>query len=133
MVRRLTRLLLILAFALAAASPTALSQSRQGVVNVFTMWVQLSRRGLSQEEIESQLGHMDRELLEEVKSRLRRNVITNLEFKNIGGRLNTSRDSDDLRAIVQSVREEIRFAGLQNDPRIRLMIKDEFGLRLDRM
>ena len=114
-------------------SQTAHTAWAQGpnVTNVYTMWVKLSLRGHSQEEIESLLRNMDAKTIEEVKGRLRRTVMSNLEFKNVGSLYAMSRDYDDLTMVMQSVKTEIRFAGLETDDEIKHMIKNQFGIILD--
>lgn len=122
--------LLVLGFLF--TGPVSVAQG-PSAVSVFSIWVRLSIRGYSQEEIESVLSNMDRKTVEEVKSRLRRTVLVNLELKKIKNQLRQSRDSDDLRSIRASVETEIRFAGMQSDPLLRLMIKDRFGVRLEQL
>jgi len=110
-------------------TPLASAQA-PSVVNVFSIWVRLSLRGNSQQEIESQLSNMDPKTLAEVKSRLRQSVISNLRIKRIGERYETSQDSDDRKAVLESIQTEIRFAGLENDEQLVLMIKDRFGIHM---
>lgn len=110
-------------------TPLASAQA-PSVVNVFSIWVRLSLRGNSQQEIESQLSNMDPKTLAEVKSRLRQSVISNLRIKRIGERYQTSQDSDDRKAVLESIQTEIRFAGLENDEQLVLMIKDRFGIHM---
>lgn len=110
-------------------TPLASAQA-PSVVNVFSIWVRLSLRGNSQQEIESQLSNMDPKTLAEVKDRLRQSVISNLRIKRIGERYQTSQDSDDRKAVVESIQTEIRFAGLENDEQLVLMIKDRFGIHM---
>ncbi len=114
------------------ATPLASAQA-PSVVNVFSIWVRLSLRGNSQQEIESQLSNMDPKTLAEVKTRLRQSVISNLRIKRIGERYQTSMDSDDRKAVLESIQTEIRFAGLENDEQLVLMIKDRFGIHMQQL
>ncbi|MDH4120378.1 MAG: hypothetical protein OEV94_01560 [Deltaproteobacteria bacterium] len=112
-----------------AGSP-ALAQNTSPVVNVYSMWVKLSLRGYAQEEIESVLKNIDPKTLDEVKGRLRRSVISNLQLKKIDRLYARSRDYDDQNLVMESIRTEIRFAGLETDPELKLLIKDRFGISL---
>ena len=116
---------------LIVSTPMTLAQA-PSVVSVFSIWVRLSLRGFSQEEIESLLRNMDAKTIANVKARLRRTVMANLQLKKIGEQVRFSRDKDDLNNVVTSVETEIRFAGMQNDEQLKLMIKDRYGMRLDR-
>ncbi|MDH4224427.1 MAG: hypothetical protein OEW12_02130 [Deltaproteobacteria bacterium] len=114
---------------LAVPLPTkALSPS---AVNVYTMWIKLSLNGHSQEEIESLLRNMDPKTLSEVKDRLRKTVLSNLELRNIESLYGMSRDYDDLSLVMNAIRTEIRFAGLETDGELKLQIKNRFGIHMD--
>lgn len=115
---------------LLAASPISFAQSTPPLANVFSEWVSLSLRGNSQNEIESKLRHLGEGNLKEVKQRLRQTVISNLRLRKIRELYLGSRDSDDLNNVMSFIATEIRFAGLQNDEQIVLMIKDNFGIPL---
>ena len=122
-------ILLVLALLLLVIAPAGLAQAPAGT-SIFSIWVRLSLRGFNQEEIESLLQNLDRKSVESVKARLRRTVLGNLELKKISERIRKSRDKDDLNIIVTSIETEIRFAGMQNDKRLKLMIKDRFGVNI---
>ncbi|MCH7479066.1 MAG: hypothetical protein IIA14_13325 [SAR324 cluster bacterium] len=122
-------ILLALAMLLLVIAPAGLAQAPAGT-SIFSIWVRLSLRGFNQQEIESLLQNLNPKSVENVKARLRRAVLGNLELKKIGERMRKSRDKDDLNSIVSSVETEIRFAGMQNDRRLKLMIKDRFGINL---
>ena len=124
-------MLLALTLVLMASTPITLAQTSPSAVSVFSIWVRLSLRGFSQQEIESVLRNMDDKTMNEVKTRLRRTVLANLQLKKVGKQIRLSRDSDDLATVISSIETEIRFAGLQNDKRIVLMIKDNFGIPLE--
>ena len=122
-------ILLVMALVLLVIAPAGLAQAPAGT-SIFSIWVRLSLRGFNQEEIESLLQNLDRKSVESVKVRLRRTVLGNLELKKISERIRKSRDKDDLNIIVSSIETEIRFAGMQNDRRLKLMIKDRFGVNI---
>ena len=124
-------MLLALTLLLMASTPITLAQTSPSAVSVFSIWVRLSLRGFSQQEIESVLRNMDDKTLNEVKNRLRRTVLANLQLKKVGKQIRLSRDSDDLATVISSIQTEIRFAGMQNDELLKLRIKDRYGIRLD--
>ncbi len=109
----------------------ATSAQNQRFTNLYSVWVQLSLRGHPQEEIESLLRNMDPASIDDVKARLRKTVLANLELKKIGSLYRGSRDKDDLTVVTSSIQTELRFASLENDPEIRMLIKDRFGIPLD--
>jgi len=121
-----TSLMAMLAMLLIGAPVSPAANPR--VINLYSVWVELALRGHPQEEIESLLRNMDPETIEEVKERLRRTVISNLDLKKLGQLYRTSRDKDDLNVIVHSIQTELRFASLENDEEIRMMIQDRFGI-----
>jgi hypothetical protein len=123
-------LLMVAAVLLLIGSPITPAANPR-IVNLYSVWVQLALRGHPQEEIESLLRNMDPQTIEEVKARLRRTVIANHELKRLGQLYRTSRDKDDLNVIVHSIQTELRFAGLENDQEIRIMIQDRFGIPMD--
>lgn len=133
MIRRwLKWTLLGLVLLLAAATPVSMAQA-PSAVSLYSIWIRLSLRGLNQSEIESLMRNMDPESIKQVKERLRNTVLSNLESKRIRERFLSSRDSDDLKSVLTSIETELRFAGLQHDPEVRLMIKDRFGVPLGRL
>lgn len=129
--RCLRWMLLAMAALMLVSAPFTLAQA-PSTVSVFSVWVRLSLRGFSQQEIESVLRNMDSKTLDEVKARLRRTVMANLQLKKVGEQIQFSRDKDDLTAVISSIETEIRFAGMQNDKLLKLHIKDRYGVRLDR-
>lgn len=127
------KVVLLLVCAIMVVATTLTFAQAPSVVNVFSIWVRLSLRGNSQQEIESQLRNMDPKTLDEVRSRLRQSVISNLRLKKIRELYARSQDSDDTQAVVNSIQTEIRFAGLENDEQLVLMIKDQFGIHLNQL
>lgn len=131
MISRLAKWLILATLGLLlVATPVSLAQAPSSV-SVFSIWVRLSLRGFSQEEIESLLRNMDAKTVVAVKERLRRAVMSNLQLKKIGKQVRQSRDKDDLNNVVSSIETEIRFAGMQGDKLLKLMIKNRYGIRLD--
>lgn len=99
-------------------------------VNIFSQWVKLSLMGYNQSEIEATLSVYQPEALQEVKHRLRRNVLNNLMGGNLQQDISLSSTEQELRYIRDKIRTEIRFAGLENDPQIRTMIRHQFGISM---
>ncbi len=133
MIRHLTKgLLLGLALLLLTATPVTLAQA-PSTVSLYSIWIRLSLRGLNQEEIESLLSNMDDKAIASVKARLRTTVLSNLVARKVRERFLTSRDSDDLKSVVTVIETELRFAGMQSDEELKLMIKDRLGIPLSRL
>jgi len=114
------------------ATPVSRAQTPPNPVSVYSIWVRLSLRGYSQEEIESLLRNMDQKTIDEVKTRLRKSVLSNLRLKRVRERFQSSRDKGDLQDVLSSVETEIRFAGLENDEELKYEIRESFGIPLDR-
>jgi hypothetical protein len=119
--------------AMLLATPTSQAQTPPSAVSVYSIWVRLSLRGYSQEEIEALLRNMDTKTIEDVKSRLRRSVISNLRLKRVRERYQASRDKGDLHDVLTSIETEIRFAGLENDEELKFQIRERLGIPIDRM
>ncbi len=130
--RLLLWILAVLLLLVVGATPLSLAQAPTSV-SIYSIWIRLSLRGYNQSEIESLMRNLDPKSITQVKERLRNTVISNLEAKKIRERFNTSRDSDDLNSVLTSIETELRFAGLQNDDQLKLMIKDRFGIPLSRL
>lgn len=130
--RFLLWILAVLVLLVVGATPLSLAQAPTSV-SIYSIWIRLSLRGYNQSEIESLMRNLDPKSIIQVKERLRNTVISNLESKKIRERFNTSRDSDDLNSVLTSIETELRFAGMQNDSQLKLMIKDRFGIPLSRL
>jgi hypothetical protein len=102
-------------------------------VSLYSIWVRLSLRGLNQSEIESLMRNMDPKAVTQVKERLRTTILANLRIKRVRERFLVSRDSDDLKSVLATIETELRFAGLEQDDEIKLMIRDRFGIPLGRL
>ena len=111
------------------------TQALPTVNNLFTIWAKLSLSGYSQSEIESRLENIDPEgrLLERVKRRMRLNVIKNLNRMNVKAEIANSTTVHDLRVVTNTIRMEVRFSGMENDHRLRIMIRNNFGISLSRI
>lgn len=121
--------LLGLTLLMASATPVTMAQA-PSTFSLYSIWVRLSLRGLNQNEIESLMRNMDPAAIAQVKQRLRVTVLDNLEVKRVRERFLASRDSDDLKSVVTTIETELRFAGMQHDDELKLMIKDRFGIPL---
>jgi len=130
--RWLFRVVLSVLIWAALSTPFTMAQAPTSV-SIYSIWIRLSLRGFNQEEIESLLRNMDPKSIVLVKDRLRRTVLSNLEAKNIRERFLISRDSDDLKSVLTSIETELRFAGLQSDDQLKLMIKNRFGIPMERL
>ncbi len=130
--RLLLWILAVLLLLVIGVTPVSLAQAPTSV-SIYSIWIRLSLRGYNQSEIESLMRNLDPKSISRVKERLRNTVISNLEAKKIRERFNTSRDSDDLNSVLTSIETELRFAGMQNDDQLKLMIKDRFGIPLSRL
>jgi len=117
---------------LAVATPVSMAQA-PSAVSIYSIWIRLSLRGLNQNEIESLMRNLDPAAIAQVKQRLRNTVISNLETKKVRERFLTSRDSDDLNSVLNTIETELRFAALQSDDEIKLLIRDRFGIPLSRL
>ena len=130
--RLLLWILAVLLLLVVGATPVSLAQAPTSV-SIYSIWIRLSLRGYNQSEIESLMRNLDPKSINRVKERLRNTVISNLEAKKIRERFNTSQDSDDLKSVLTSIETELRFAGMQNDGQLKLMIKDRFGIPFSRL
>lgn len=114
------------------AAPVTQAQTPP-VINVYSIWLRMSLRGYSQEEIESALRNMDAKTIDEVKSRLRRTVLSNLRLKKVREHFQASRDKGDLQDVMDTIQTEIRFAGLENDTELKFEIEENFGIPIGRL
>lgn len=131
MLRRWVKWMLpVVVLLLVVAAPASMAQAPSSV-SLYSIWVRLSLRGLNQSEIESLMRNMDPKAIAQVKERLRATVLSNLQSERVRQRYLAARDSDDLNSVFTSIGTELRFAGLQNDKKIRFMIRDRFGIRMD--
>jgi hypothetical protein len=86
--------------------------------------------GHNQSEIEAILNGVTSEQLNRIKNQLRRDVLNSLRRLNLQYEINMSTTEQELFTIREKIRTEIRFAGMENDSRLRRMIRQQFGITL---
>ena len=98
--------------------------------NLYSIWLKLSLMGHNQSEIEAVLNGVTPEQLNRIKNQLRRDVLNTLRRLNIHNEISMSTTEQELFTIREKIRTEIRFAGMENDSRLRRMIRHQFGIAL---
>ena len=98
--------------------------------NLYSIWLKLSLMGHNQSEIEAILNGVTPEQLNRIKNQLRRDVLNSLRRLNLQNEINMSTTEQELYTIREKIRTEIRFAGMENDFRLRRMIRHQFGITL---
>ena len=98
--------------------------------NLYSIWLKLSLMGHNQSEIEAILNGVTPEQLNRIKNQLRRDVLNTLRRLNLHNEINMSTTEQELFTIREKIRTEIRFAGMENDSRLRRMIRHQFGIAL---
>ena len=98
--------------------------------NLYSIWLKLSLMGHNQSEIEAILNGVTPEQLYRIKNQLRRDVLNTLRRLNLHNEISMSTTEQELFTIREKIRTEIRFAGMENDPRLRRMIRHQFGIAL---
>jgi hypothetical protein len=98
--------------------------------NLYSIWLKLSLMGHNQSEIEAILNGVTPEQLDRIKNQLRRDVLNSLRRLNLQYEINMSTTEQELFTIREKIRTEIRFAGMENDSRLRRMIRHLFGITL---
>ena len=58
-------------------------------------------------------------------------MLSNLNLKKVGRLYRASRDQDDLNVVRSTIETELRFAGLQGDDEIKMLIRERFGIPID--
>ena len=122
--------LFVLLVALMIGVPPGLGQQapKEGQENLYSVWMKLSMMGHNQSEIEGILSDITDKQLLRLKNRLRRDVMNTLSYLNLRNEIDLSRTERDLVHIRDKIRTEIRFAGLENDRLLPLMIRHKFGI-----
>ena len=122
--------LVVLLVALMLGVPPGLGQQPQSGNrgNLYSIWMKLSMMGHNQSEIEGILSGITEKQLQILKNRLRRDVMDTLTYLNLSNEIELSRTERDLVLIRDKIRTEIRFAGLENDRLLPLMIRHKFGI-----
>ena len=98
--------------------------------NLYSIWLKLSLMGHNQSEIEAILNGVTPEQLNRIKNQLRRDVLNTLRRLNLHNEISMSTTEQELFTIREKIRTEIRFAGMENDSRLRRMIQHQFGIAL---
>ena len=98
--------------------------------NLYSIWLKLSLMGHNQSEIEAILNGVTPEQLYRIKNQLRRDVLNTLRRLNLHNDISMSTTEQELFTIREKIRTEIRFAGMENDSRLRRMIRHQFGIAL---
>ena len=98
--------------------------------NLYSIWLKLSLMGHNQSEIEAILNGVTPEQLYRIKNQLRRDVLNTLRRLNLHNEISLSTTEQELFTIREKIRTEIRFAGMENDSRLRRMIRHQFGIAL---
>ena len=98
--------------------------------NLYSIWLKLSLMGHNQSEIEAILKGVTPEQLYRIKNQLRRDVLNTLRRLNLHNEISMSTTEQELFTIREKIRTEIRFAGMENDSRLRRMIRHQFGIAL---
>ena len=98
--------------------------------NLYSIWLKLSLMGHNQSEIEAILKGVTPEQLYRIKNQLRRDVLNTLRRLNLHNEISMSTTEQELFTIREKIRTEIRFAGMENDSRLRRMIRHQFGITL---
>ena len=122
--------LVVLLVALMIGVPPGLGQQapKERQENLYSVWMKLSMMGHNQSEIEGILSDITEKQLLHLKNRLRRDVMNTLTYLNLRNEIDLSRTERDLAHIRNKIRIEIRFAGLENDRLLPLMIRHKFGI-----
>ena len=98
--------------------------------NLYSIWLKLSLMGHNQSEIEAILNGVTPEQLNRIKNQLRRDVLNTLRRLNLHNEISMSTTEQELFTIREKIRTEIRFAGRDNDSRLRRMIRHQVGIAL---
>ena len=98
--------------------------------NLYSIWLKLSLMGHNQSEIEAILNGVTPEQLNRIKNQLRRDVLNTLRRLDLHNEISMSTTEQELFTIREKIRTEIRFAGMENDSRLRRMIRHQFGIAL---
>mgnify|MGYP005745158963 FL=1 len=98
--------------------------------NLYSIWLKLSLMGHNQSEIEAIMNGVTPEQLYRIKNQLRRDVLNTLRRLNLHNEISMSTTEQELFTIREKIRTEIRFAGMENDSRLRRMIRHQFGIAL---
>lgn len=96
--------------------------------NILQNWIRLSLIGKDQAEIELFFKDVEPKKIEKVKNRLRIYVMRRLRSKNVKRMLRKASQVNDIGVVIDSIREETRYFGLEDDDILKYNIKEEFGI-----
>ena len=132
MILRTKAILIGLLVVLLVGVPQGLGQKPPVVSqgSLYSIWLKLSLMGHNQSEIEAILNGVTPEQLYRIKNQLRRDVLNTLRRLNLHNEISMSTTEQELFTIREKIRTEIRFAGMENDSRLRRMIRHQFGIAL---
>ena len=124
---------LILTFSFCMVAVDSYSQPSKTGGNMYTKWITLALVGKNQAEIEYFFRNEKEKTIEGVKRRIRFTVVENLRRAGIRRLIDESTDIDDFNVVIRKIIIEIRYAGMELDKDLRLSIKEEFGIQLERL
>jgi len=124
---------LILTLSFCVVSVNSYSQPTKTGGNLYTKWITLALVGKNQAEIEYFFRNEKDKTIDQVKRRIRYTVVENLRRAGIKRLINESSDVDDFNVVIRKIIIEIRYAGMELDKDLRLSIKEEFGVQLERL
>lgn len=124
---------LIILFSLGVTNTSVSAQPTKTAGNIYTKWIKLALVGKNQAEIEYYFRNIQNSSIQQVKKRIRYAILENLRRAGIGRLITESSDADDLNVIIRKILIEIRYAGMELDSDLRLTIKEEFGVELERL
>ncbi|MFH2129977.1 MAG: hypothetical protein ABIK68_06355 [bacterium] len=124
---------LALAVSFCIVSVNSYSQPTKTGGNMYTKWITLALVGKNQAEIEYFFRNEKDATIDQVKQRIRHTVVENLRRAGINRLIEESSDADDLNVVIRKIIIEIRYAGMELDKDLRLSIKEEFGVQLERL
>ncbi len=128
---RFVALMLTLSFCMVAVNSYSQPSKTRG--NLYTKWITLALVGKNQAEIEYFFRNEKDKTIDQVKRRIRFTVVENLRRAGIKRLIDESSDVDDLNVVIHKIIIEIRYAGMELDKDLRLSIKEEFGVQLERL
>ncbi len=120
-------------FCLMTLNGNLYSQPKKDSGNIYTKWMKLALVGKNQAEIEYFFRNEKDATLTQVKARIRKAVLVNLHQLGIRSLLQKSSDADDYNIVINTILIEIRYFGMEHDEDLRLSIKEEFGIVLERL
>ena len=125
--------ILVLSFVFLGGSVYSQTTTKTKSANMYTQWIKMALLGKNQAEIEYFFRNSDSKTMETIKKRIRNAVLGNLKRSGIVSMINKRSDMDDINTVIQKIVVEIRYAGMEQDEDLKLSIKEEFGISLERL